>query len=97
MPEVYFTEQALSDLERIFEFLEQQALDLAIAVGEQLVDASQILQRHPLIGRSSSHNMRELVIASGRSGYVALHRFLEAKDRVDILAIRHWLESGFSD
>jgi len=97
MPSVYFTEQALSDIERILEFLEQQESDFAVAVGEQLVDATSILQRHPLIGRPTPHDLREFVIATGRSGYVALYRFLPAKDRIDVLAIRHQSECGFSE
>lgn len=97
MPRVNFTEQALSDLEQIFKFLEQEAPDFAITVGEEIVDATSVLQRHPLIGRPTPHNLRELVISKGRSGYVALYRFLPSKDRIDILAIRHQRESGFID
>ena len=97
MPKVHFTEQALSDLERIFQFLEQEAPDFAITVGEEIVDAASVLQRHPLIGRPAPHNLRELVISKGRSGYVALYRFLPANNRIDILAIRHQRESGFID
>ena len=97
MPKVYFTERALSDLERIFQFLEQEAPDFAIMVGEEIMDATSILQRHPLIGRPAPHNLRELVISKGNTGYVALYRFLPVKDRVDILAIRHQRECGFVD
>ncbi len=95
MPKVYFTERALSDLERIFQFLEQEAPDFSIATGEEIVDATSVLQRHPLIGRPAPYNLRELVISKGHSGYVALYRFQPSKDRIDILAIRHQRESGF--
>jgi plasmid stabilization system protein ParE len=97
MPKVHFTKLALSDLERIFQFLEQEALDFAITAGKEIVDATSVLQRHPLIGRPAPHNLRELVISKGRSGYVALYRYLPAKDRIDILAIRHQRECGFID
>ena len=97
MPKVYFTERALSDLERIFQFLKLETSDFAIATGEKIVDATSVLQRHPLIGRPAPHNLRELVISNGRTGYVALYRYLPAKDRIDILAIRHQRESGFVD
>lgn len=97
MPKVNFTEQALADLERIFQFLEHEAPDFALMVGKEIVDATSVLQRHPLIGRPAPHNLRELVISKGHSGYVALYRFLPAKDRIDILAIRHQRESGFVD
>lgn len=97
MTQVYFTEQALSDLERIFKFLEQEAPEFAIAVGKEIVDGTSVLRRHPLIGRLATHNLRQLVISKGRSGYVALYRFLPAVDRIDILAIRHQRECGFID
>ena len=97
MPKVYFTERALSDLERIFQFLEQEAPDFAIATGEEIVDATSVLQHHPLIGRPAPHNLRELVISKGHSGYVALYRFQPSRDRIDILAIRHQRECGFID
>lgn len=97
MPKLDFTEQALSDLERTFQFLEQKVPDFAITAGEEIVDATSVLQRHPLIGRPAPHDLRELVISKGRSGSVALYRFLPAKDRIDILAIRHQRECGFVD
>ena len=97
MLKVYFTERALSDLERISQFPEQEVPDFAITAGEEIVNAAAVLQRHPLIGRPITHNLRELVISSGRSGYVALYRFLPGRDRIDILAIRHQRESGFID
>jgi addiction module RelE/StbE family toxin len=95
MPQVNFTERALTDLERIFQFLEQEAPDIAINAGENIVDATSVLQRHPLIGRPAPHNLRELVIAQGRTGYVALYRYLPKHNRIDILAIRHQRECGF--
>jgi plasmid stabilization system protein ParE len=97
MTQVYFTEQALSDLECIFKFLEQEAPEFAIAVGKEIVDGTSVLRRHPLIGRLAPHNLRELVISKGRSGNVALYRFLPSVDRIDILAIRHQRECGFID
>lgn len=97
MTQVLFTERALSDLERIFKFLEQEAPGFAITAGKEIIDATSVLQRHTLIGRHAPHNLRELVISKGRSGYVALYRFLPALDRIDILAIRHQRECGFAD
>jgi addiction module RelE/StbE family toxin len=97
MYQIHFSERALLDLERIFQFLEQEAPAFAKEVGEQIVDATSVLQRHPLIGRPAMYPLRELVISSGRSGYVALYRFLPAENRIAILAIRHQRECGFID
>jgi plasmid stabilization system protein ParE len=93
MPAVYFSQRALSDLERVFDFLAREAPAIATEAADEIVDATKILQRHPLIGRPVG-NLRELVISNGRTGHVALYRYLLAQDRVDILSIRHQRESG---
>lgn len=93
MPTVYFSQRALSDLERVFDFLALEAPAIATEAANEIVDATRILQRHPLIGRPVG-NLRDLVISKGRTGYVALYRYLPEQDRVDILAIRHQRESG---
>ncbi|HUX25319.1 MAG TPA: type II toxin-antitoxin system RelE/ParE family toxin, partial [Burkholderiales bacterium] len=38
---------------------------------------------------------RELVIARGRTGYVALYDWLEPIDAVVVLALRHQREAGY--
>lgn len=94
MPLVYFTKHALSDLERIFEFLALHDPALSEAAGHEIVDATAILQRHLMIGRPVQGSLRELVISWGRTGYVALYRFLPEEDRIDVLTIRHQREAG---
>jgi plasmid stabilization system protein ParE len=93
MSTVYFSQRALSDLERVFKVLAREAPAIATEAANEIVDATRILQRHPLIGRPIG-NLRELVISKGRTGYVALYRYLPEHDRVDILAIRHQRKSG---
>jgi len=53
-----------------------------------------VLKRHPLIGRPAEHGLRELLISRGRSGYVALYRYLVESDTGLILALRHQREAG---
>ena len=95
MHQVYFTDRALSDLERIFEFLAPIDHALSEAAGSQIVNATGVLQHHPLIGSPVQDNLRELVISTGRTGYVALYRFTPEQNCVDILAVRHQREGGF--
>ena len=38
----------------------------------------------------------ELVISRGKTGYVALYRYDEARDIVFVLALRHQREAGFA-
>src|SRR3546814_1178304 len=50
--------------------------DLAAAALETvglIAEAVQILENHPLIGRSAEQELRELAISRGKSGYVALY------------------------
>lgn len=44
---------------------------------------------------STEGDLRELVISCGRTGYIALYRFVVARDEVRILALRHQREIGF--
>lgn len=48
-----------------------------------------------MIGRSIEGELRELVISFGRTGYLALYRFLPATSEVRILAIRHQRELDY--
>lgn len=63
--------------------------------GEQIVTGARTLADHPLIGRPVKHGLRELIISRGRTGYVALYRFLPQGNFVDVLALRHQRDAGF--
>jgi plasmid stabilization system protein ParE len=95
MVELVYTEQALVDLERLSDFLvandPQAAHDTAVLIFEAL----EILAIHPEIGRKVHFGQRELVISRGRTGYLALYRFLPHIDRILVLALRHQRESGY--
>jgi plasmid stabilization system protein ParE len=53
------------------------------------------LAAHPPVRRRFDGELRELIISYGHSGYVALDRFVIARDEVRILAIRHQRNVGF--
>ena len=53
------------------------------------------LAAHPLLGRRVEGDIRELVISYGKTGYIALYRFVVPLGEVRILAIRHQREIGF--
>ena len=97
MASVRFSERALADLERLFDFLAASDPPLARAAIERISDATRILAQHPLIGRPVRGALRELVISSGRTGYVALYRLQRGLDEVQILAVRHQREAGFGE
>ena len=95
MTELVYTEQALLGLERLADFLlktdPQAAQDTAVLI----VEALELLAQHPEIGRKVHFGQRELVISRGRTGYLALYRFLPHIDRNLVLALRHQRESGY--
>lgn len=96
MPSVTYGARALADLERLSEFLAREDPVSAHEAIEIIVDAVLVLERHPFIGRIARGQLRELVISRGRTGYVALYRVSGVEERVEILAVRHLREAGYS-
>jgi plasmid stabilization system protein ParE len=89
---VVYSPRAIEHLERAFDFLAERDLRAATAAAAAIQPAVQILEQHPLIGRVVEGELRELVISFGRTGYIALYRFLPARDEVRVLAIKHQRE-----
>ena len=101
MLKLIYTEQALLDLERPSTFLLETDPQASINTAALIFDALEVLVQHPEIGRKVHIGPRELVISRGRSGYLALYRFLLHIDlflgQVLVLAIRHQRESGYKN
>lgn len=95
MARVTYTAQALADLDRLVDFLLQAEPVAAPEMVDLIVEAVQVLDNHPLIGRPAEHGLRELVISRGKSGYLALYSYEPAQDAVLVLSIRHQREAGY--
>ena len=95
MARVVYSHNALDDLERAFDFLAEHDREAAAGAAEAIETAIEALARHPLIGRPIHGELRELVISFGRTGYVALYRFVPARGEVRILALRHQRELDY--
>lgn len=95
MAEVVYSARALEHIERAFEHLREQNPEAALAAVAAIQSAVAHLASHPLIGRRIEGEIRELIISYGKTGYIALYRFLVARDEVRILALRHQREIGF--
>ena len=98
MAVISYAPRASSDLQRLVDFLDDADADPSAAAqtAELIVSAVEALQHHPLLGRPVEWGFRELVISRGRSGYLALYRYDEARDRVLVLTIRHQREAGYT-
>jgi addiction module RelE/StbE family toxin len=94
--EVVYSRRAFTDLERLAEFLVKEAPTAAVAAIDVIRDGIEILERHPLVGRSCEEGLRELLISYGKSGYVALYSYEQREDVVLVLTIRHQREAGYS-
>jgi plasmid stabilization system protein ParE len=85
LAQVVYSAQALDHIERAATPEEVTAIQSA-------VDG---LASHPLIGKRIDGELRELVISYGKTGYVALYRFVIARDQARVLTMRHQRELGF--
>lgn len=96
---VRFTEEAQEDLLRLFDFLRQFDLDVALRAREAMEDSLKLLEQFPFTCRKAANGthgprLRELVISFGATGYVALFEIDDATT-VTVLAIRHQREEDF--
>jgi plasmid stabilization system protein ParE len=96
MTELVYAEQALLDIERLTDFLLQTDPQAALGTAGLIFEALEILTQHPEIGRKVHFGQRELVISRGRTGYLALYRFLPHIDRIVVLGLRHQREAGYT-
>lgn len=97
MPHVIVTAGAVEGLERCRQFLATKAPEAARRAGQAIERQLRLLETAPDIGRPFPEipELRELVIAFGDTGYVALYRHELTTDTVYILAFRHQKEAGY--
>ena len=76
-------------------FLAKDDPAAAVRAAAAIREAVDMLSRHPLIGRAVEQGLRELVISFGKTGYVALYRFLPQSDEIRVLAFRHQRELDY--
>ena len=95
MAQIVYSRNALDNLERAFRVLSRDAPEASVAAVQAIRSAVDILAFHPMIGRIVVGELRELVISYGKSGYLALYRFLPELDEVRVLAIRHQRELDY--
>ena len=97
MPRVIITETALNGLTRCQQFISAKNQPAAKRAGQAIERQFELLETNVNLGRPFPEHMelRELVIAFGDSGYVALYRFIASDDAISLLAFRHQKEAGY--
>lgn len=96
MARIELAPEIQGDFDRILEHLAEHAAEDAPARIGEIIQAIDVLQHNPLIGRPVFADTRELVIGRSARGYVALYRYIEEADTVVVLAIRSQREAGYS-
>ncbi len=96
MPSLKWTPQALSDVQRLHQFLADKSPDAAIRAVQAIRAGVKILVNQPRIGHPAEDmdpEYREWLIRFGQSGYVVLYRIDQGN--VVLLAVRHGRETGY--
>ena len=97
MASLLFSADALDDLDRLEDFLQQSDPPSAASTPGLILRALGILEEHPYMGQAVEGGLRQLVISRGRTGYLALYHYREDVDLAVVLAIRHQREAGFME
>jgi len=95
MARIALAPDVLDDFARFLRHMGRFEVGDAPARIDEIVQAVQILEHSPLIGRPVRGGKRELVIGRESRGYVALYRFVAGIDTIFVLAVRSQRESGY--
>ena len=96
MSQIELAPEIADDFDRIFDYFAAHGVTDAPRRIQEIIEAIDVLEHHPLIGRPVDGGRRELVMGKSGRGYVALYRYLPALDTVFVLAIRSQREAGYS-
>ena len=100
MPRIIYTDNALSDLVRVSEFMAQIEPKLKGKVISTIAEGIEILSTFPEIAEPTKEekykHMRELFVSFGKAGYSVLYEYDYKNKAVYIAAVRHTRESGYS-
>ncbi len=95
MSRIEIAPEVSDDFERILDHLARHEVEDASARIREIIQAFDVLERNPQIGRPARGGKLELIIGRGSRGYVALYRYVPEIDTVFILALRSQRESGY--
>ena len=82
------------DFKRILDHLAQYQVENPALRIREIIEAINVLEYNPMIGRPTNNNKRELVIGRRSLGYVAIYRYIVEIDTIFVLAVRSQKEAG---
>jgi plasmid stabilization system protein ParE len=95
MTRIELAPELADDFERILDDLVRHDIGDAGVRMHEVIQAFDVLETNPLIGRPAANDKRELIIGRRSRGYVAVYRYLPEMDTVFILALRSQREAGY--
>jgi toxin ParE1/3/4 len=95
MSRVELAPEVSDDLDRILDHLVHHDVENAAARVREIIQAIDVLETNPLIGRPATSDKRELIIGRRSRGYVALYRYIAEVDTAFVLALRSQREAGY--
>ena len=95
MSRIELASEVADDFDRILDHLAQFQVENPGLRIREIIEALNVLEHNPMIGRPVHNDKRELVIGRRSHGYVALYRYLAEVDTVFVLAVRSQREAGY--
>ncbi|MDE1159435.1 MAG: type II toxin-antitoxin system RelE/ParE family toxin [Neorhizobium sp.] len=95
--EIRYTDEALEDFDRLYDYLIAYDLDLADRAYGAIRNAIRLLEQFPFSCRKAAGGnplLRELLVPFGSSGYIVLFR-IDGSEAVTVAAIRHQREDDY--
>jgi plasmid stabilization system protein ParE len=96
MSHIEFAPEVGDDFDRILDHLARYQVENPALRIREIIEALNVLEHNPMIGRRVNNDKRELVIGRRSHGYVALYRYVAEVDAVFVLAIRSQREAGYA-
>lgn len=97
MPRIELASAVAEDFDRILDHLAKHQVENSALRIQEIIEALNVLEHNPLIGRPVNNDKRELVIGRRSHGYVALYRYIVEIDTVFVLALRSQREAGYTE
>jgi toxin ParE1/3/4 len=96
MATIKLAEGVWEDFERILAHLAEFQVENPLQRIQTIIQAIDVLDTNPLVGRPIDSVKRELVIGRDSQGYVALYHYSAVIDVVFVLAVRSQREAGYA-
>lgn len=96
MSRIELAQEVRDDFDFTLDHLTQFQVKNPLLRIREIIEALNVLEHNPMIGRPANNDKRELVIGRSSHGYVALYRYIIEVDTVFVLAVRSQQEAGYA-